>query len=170
MGEGGGQVLRKSLSLAMVTGQPATLANIRAGRGKVGLLRQHLTCVRAAAVCGATLEAEIPPRGAGTGGQALDWGGAGAGGEPQHRGGGGWEGVVGEMTSRSAPWSAVPWVVFQGCGGAPVWALSHVREITLQASSVWAAIGNAAVERAVCLLASRWARPGVGGAFLETVG
>ena len=59
MGEGGGQVLRTSLSLAMVTGQPVTLSNIRAGRGKPGLLRQHLTCVRAAAeVCGATLEGD----------------------------------------------------------------------------------------------------------------
>ncbi len=59
MGEGGGQVLRTSLSLAMVTGVPITLSNIRAGRGKPGLLRQHLTCVRAAAdVCGATLEGD----------------------------------------------------------------------------------------------------------------
>lgn len=59
MGEGGGQVLRTSLSLSMVTGQPVTLTNIRAGRGKPGLLRQHLTCVRAAAeVCGATLEGD----------------------------------------------------------------------------------------------------------------
>ncbi len=49
MGEGGGQVLRTSLALSMVTGQPVTLTRIRAGRGKPGLLRQHLTGVRAAA-------------------------------------------------------------------------------------------------------------------------
>ena len=56
-GEGGGQVLRSSLSLSMVTGQPFRIKNIRAGRAKPGLLRQHLTCVRAAeAVCGATVE------------------------------------------------------------------------------------------------------------------
>jgi RNA 3'-terminal phosphate cyclase (ATP) len=49
MGEGGGQVLRTSLALAIVTGQPFDLANVRAGRSKPGLLRQHLACVRAAA-------------------------------------------------------------------------------------------------------------------------
>ena len=56
-GEGGGQVLRSSLSLSMVTGQPFRIKNIRAGRAKPGLLRQHLTCVRASeAVCNATVE------------------------------------------------------------------------------------------------------------------
>lgn len=55
-GEGGGQVLRSSLSLSMVTGQPFTIENIRAGRKKPGLMRQHITCVRAAAqICGATV-------------------------------------------------------------------------------------------------------------------
>lgn len=49
MGEGGGQVLRTSLALSMVTGQPFTIDNIRAGRRKPGLLRQHLTAVKAAA-------------------------------------------------------------------------------------------------------------------------
>ncbi|MHA7812612.1 MAG: RNA 3'-terminal phosphate cyclase [Phycisphaerales bacterium] len=49
MGEGGGQVLRSSLALSMVTGQPFTIDNIRAGRRKPGLLRQHLTAVKAAA-------------------------------------------------------------------------------------------------------------------------
>ncbi len=54
LGEGGGQVLRSSLALSLVTGTPFTLENIRAGRKKPGLLRQHLTCVRAAqAVSGA---------------------------------------------------------------------------------------------------------------------
>ncbi len=48
-GEGGGQIIRSSLSLALCTGQPVTLSNIRAGRKKPGLLRQHLTCVNAAA-------------------------------------------------------------------------------------------------------------------------
>lgn len=49
MGEGGGQVLRTSLALSMVTGQAFTIDNIRAGRRKPGLLRQHLTAVKAAA-------------------------------------------------------------------------------------------------------------------------
>jgi RNA 3'-terminal phosphate cyclase (ATP) len=54
VGEGGGQILRTSLALAMCTGQPFTLSRIRARRPKPGLMRQHLTCVLAAAeVCGA---------------------------------------------------------------------------------------------------------------------
>jgi RNA 3'-terminal phosphate cyclase (ATP) len=56
-GEGGGQVLRTSLALSMATGTPFVLEKIRAGRSKPGLMRQHLTCVKAAAlVCGAELE------------------------------------------------------------------------------------------------------------------
>lgn len=47
-GEGGGQILRTALSLSMITGTPFALKNIRAGRRKPGLLRQHLTCVKAA--------------------------------------------------------------------------------------------------------------------------
>lgn len=54
VGEGGGQILRTSLALSMCTGQPFTLTRIRAGRAKPGLMRQHLTCVNAAAeICGA---------------------------------------------------------------------------------------------------------------------
>ncbi|MEM8986803.1 MAG: RNA 3'-terminal phosphate cyclase [Pseudomonadota bacterium] len=52
-GEGGGQVLRTALSLSACTGQPFKIKNIRGGRKKPGLLRQHLTCVKAAAeICG----------------------------------------------------------------------------------------------------------------------
>lgn len=51
-GEGGGQVLRTSLSLSLVTGQPFCIENIRAGRERPGLLRQHLTAVLAAAEVG----------------------------------------------------------------------------------------------------------------------
>ena len=46
-GEGGGQIIRSSLALAAVTRQPIKLKNIRAGRSKPGLMRQHLTAVRA---------------------------------------------------------------------------------------------------------------------------
>jgi RNA 3'-terminal phosphate cyclase (ATP) len=49
VGEGGGQILRSALSLSMLTGQPFKISNIRAGRAKPGLLRQHLTAVQAAA-------------------------------------------------------------------------------------------------------------------------
>jgi RNA 3'-terminal phosphate cyclase (ATP) len=48
LGEGGGQVLRTSLGLSLVTGKPFRVTNIRAGRAKPGLMRQHLTAVRAA--------------------------------------------------------------------------------------------------------------------------
>jgi len=51
-GEGGGQILRTSLALSLVTGQPFRLENIRAGRQKPGLLRQHLTAVEAATTVG----------------------------------------------------------------------------------------------------------------------
>jgi RNA 3'-terminal phosphate cyclase (ATP) len=57
LGEGGGQVLRTALSLAMVTGQPFVIERIRAGREKPGLKRQHLTAVLAAAeLCDARVE------------------------------------------------------------------------------------------------------------------
>jgi RNA 3'-terminal phosphate cyclase (ATP) len=56
-GEGGGQILRTSLSLSAVTGKPFAIRNIRARRSKPGLMRQHLTAVRAAAeICGAAVE------------------------------------------------------------------------------------------------------------------
>ena len=51
-GEGGGQILRTSLSLSLVTGKPFSIHNIRAGRKKPGLMRQHLTAVNAAAEIG----------------------------------------------------------------------------------------------------------------------
>jgi RNA 3'-terminal phosphate cyclase (ATP) len=58
-GEGGGQVLRTALGLSVVTGTPFVMTNIRAGRRKPGLMRQHLTCVRAAArVGGARVEGD----------------------------------------------------------------------------------------------------------------
>lgn len=58
-GEGGGQILRSALSLSMITGQPFEIIGIRAGRAKPGLLRQHLTAVRAAtAICGAEVSGD----------------------------------------------------------------------------------------------------------------
>lgn len=48
-GEGGGQILRTTLTLALVTGEAVRIENIRAGRSRPGLLRQHLTAVLAAA-------------------------------------------------------------------------------------------------------------------------
>jgi RNA 3'-terminal phosphate cyclase (ATP) len=51
-GEGGGQILRTSLALALVTGRAFRIEKIRAGRQKPGLMRQHLTAVGAAAEIG----------------------------------------------------------------------------------------------------------------------
>jgi RNA 3'-terminal phosphate cyclase (ATP) len=48
VGEGGGQILRSSLSLSLATETPFRIENIRAKRQKPGLLRQHLTAVQAA--------------------------------------------------------------------------------------------------------------------------
>ncbi|MEM1203731.1 MAG: RNA 3'-terminal phosphate cyclase [Acidobacteriota bacterium] len=52
-GEGGGQILRSSLTLSLVTGKPFRIDGIRARRRKPGLLRQHLTALRAAAAVSA---------------------------------------------------------------------------------------------------------------------
>ncbi len=49
LGEGGGQVLRTALALAIITGRPVRLRNIRANRPKPGLARQHLAALQAAA-------------------------------------------------------------------------------------------------------------------------
>ena len=51
-GEGGGQILRTSLSLSLVTGKAFRMEKVRAGRERPGLLRQHLTAVLAAAEVG----------------------------------------------------------------------------------------------------------------------
>src|SRR5262247_3657638 len=61
LGEGGGQILRTSLALALVTRRPFRIDRIRAKRKKPGLLRQHLTAANAAARigCAEILGAEI---------------------------------------------------------------------------------------------------------------
>lgn len=51
-GEGGGQILRTSLALSLVTSQPFRMERIRAKRRKPGLLKQHLTAVEAAKIVG----------------------------------------------------------------------------------------------------------------------
>jgi RNA 3'-terminal phosphate cyclase (ATP) len=66
IGEGGGQILRTSLSLALVTGRTVRIRHIRAGRQKPGLQRQHLVCVEAAREIG---DAEVD--GAALGSQEL---------------------------------------------------------------------------------------------------
>jgi len=67
-GEGGGQILRSALALSMVTGKGFRIEKIRSGRRKPGLLRQHLTAVKAAEeISGAVVE------GAGPGSLSLDF-------------------------------------------------------------------------------------------------
>lgn len=51
-GEGGGQILRNALALSLITGQPFRIYNIRAGRERSGLMRQHLTAIEAAIAIG----------------------------------------------------------------------------------------------------------------------
>lgn len=53
-GEGGGQIIRSSLALSAVTGRPLRIFNIRAGRKKPGLKKQHVVAANAAArICNA---------------------------------------------------------------------------------------------------------------------
>ena len=51
-GEGGGQIIRTSCALSLITGQPFRIYNVRAKRDKPGLRQQHLTAVKAAAQIG----------------------------------------------------------------------------------------------------------------------
>ena len=51
-GEGGGQIIRTSLSLSLITGKAFRVCNVRARRERPGLQRQHLTAVTAAAAIG----------------------------------------------------------------------------------------------------------------------
>ncbi|RPJ02883.1 MAG: RNA 3'-terminal phosphate cyclase, partial [Chloroflexi bacterium] len=56
-GEGGGQVLRTSLALSILTGQEMRITRIRSRRSKPGLMAQHLQSVQAAAsISGAEVE------------------------------------------------------------------------------------------------------------------
>lgn len=58
-GEGGGQILRTALTLAVLTQRPTRVENIRARRSQPGLRPQHLTAVRAAAaICEGELEGD----------------------------------------------------------------------------------------------------------------
>ncbi|HEX8162077.1 MAG TPA: RNA 3'-terminal phosphate cyclase [Pyrinomonadaceae bacterium] len=51
-GEGGGQIIRTSLALSLVTGKAFRVERVRARRDPPGLKRQHLTAVNAAAEVG----------------------------------------------------------------------------------------------------------------------
>lgn len=51
-GEGGGQIIRTSCALSLITGKPFRIYNVRARRAKPGLQKQHLTAVLSAAEIG----------------------------------------------------------------------------------------------------------------------
>jgi RNA 3'-terminal phosphate cyclase (ATP) len=51
-GEGGGQIIRTSLALSLVSARAFRVERVRANRAKPGLQRQHLTAVKAAAEIG----------------------------------------------------------------------------------------------------------------------
>jgi len=51
-GEGGGQILRSSLALSLITGEAVKVGAIRKGRARPGLMRQHLAAVKAAVEIG----------------------------------------------------------------------------------------------------------------------
>jgi len=56
IGEGGGQVLRTSIALSTLLGEPVHIFNIRANRPKPGLKTQHATGIRAASrICNAKI-------------------------------------------------------------------------------------------------------------------
>lgn len=55
-GEGGGQIIRSSLALSIITGRAVRIINVRAKRKNPGLQKQHLVALRAA---GAISGAEI---------------------------------------------------------------------------------------------------------------
>lgn len=48
MGEGGGQIVRTSLALSMITGRPLHIMNIRLRRGRPAIRKQHLAAILAA--------------------------------------------------------------------------------------------------------------------------
>ncbi len=86
-GEGGGQILRSSLALSLVTGRPFRIEHIRAGRSRPGLRKQHLAAVRAAAAVGrarvtgdalGSCELEFHPEGVFAGHYTFDVGSAGS--------------------------------------------------------------------------------------------
>jgi RNA 3'-terminal phosphate cyclase (ATP) len=94
-GEAGGQILRTSLALSLVTGKPFKMDRIRESRSKPGLLRQHLTAVRAAAAVGGARVA-----GAELGSRTVSF-------EPAHVGGGDYEFAIGTAGSTTLVFQTV---------------------------------------------------------------
>jgi RNA 3'-terminal phosphate cyclase (ATP) len=86
-GEGGGQILRSAITLALCTQRGFRIRNIRKNRAKPGLMRQHLMCLDAARevsgseIEGATLgstEVTVSPKPVRSGSYSFALGGAGS--------------------------------------------------------------------------------------------
>jgi len=61
VGEGGGQILRTSLTLSLLTKKTLRIDNIRSKRSSPGLKQQHLTALKAAAeISNAHVEGDFP--------------------------------------------------------------------------------------------------------------
>src|SRR5512137_1765606 len=60
-GEGGGQIVRTSVTLSAVTGKPVHITRIRQGRPKPGLAAQHAQALKALAeICDARISGATP--------------------------------------------------------------------------------------------------------------
>lgn len=110
-GEGGGQVLRTALALAVALGRPVTLERIRLRRPRAGLQPQHLTVVRALATISAALV-----EGDRLGSTALSF-------TPRRLGHGDWRFDVGAVLASAG---SVP-LLFQALLLALVWAGAESR-------------------------------------------
>lgn len=108
-GEGGGQILRSALSLSLVTGRAFRIVGIRAGRSRPGLLAQHLTAVRAAALVGA---AEV--EGDTLGSQALSF-------RPQGITAGDWRFATGTAGSAMLVYQTVLPALLRADGPSTLW-------------------------------------------------
>lgn len=107
-GEGGGQILRSALALSVCTGAPFSIRNIRAGRKKPGLMRQHLTAVRAAARVGQAEVTDVT-----VGSDALTF-------RPQGRVSGHYEFSIGTAGSTSLVLQTVLWPLLMAEGESVV--------------------------------------------------
>jgi len=102
MGEGGGQVLRTSLALSVLSATPFRINGIRAGRARPGLMRQHLAAVNAAAQIG-----DATVHGADVGSTALEF-------RPKAIRGGNYSFAIGGAGSTTLVFQTVLWPLLLG--------------------------------------------------------
>jgi RNA 3'-terminal phosphate cyclase (ATP) len=105
MGEGGGQVLRSSLALSLLSTTPFRITGIRAGRARPGLMRQHLVAVNAAALVG-----DASVQGAEIGSTQLEF-------RPQAIRAGNYRFAIGGAGSTTLVFQTVLWPLLLGAAG-----------------------------------------------------